>query len=341
MRQVQLKPTVVVPYTVHWVESGRIFASRGLSVLESRDHGRSWKLVCHIPGWSKRILAATRLSRRLLRTGIHHVQPFGESKLVIVANDFVQAFDLERSRFLPPAKISGSRPLVISTTPLSILYGEYSSNPQRRSVGVHASLDGIEWRRAISLHGVRHIHAVQWDPYERKVWITTGDEDHESAIWRADELFQSLERVIGGSQQHRAVQLVFSEKAIYFATDAPSQDNYIYRMDRASREVTRLAPVKGPVFYGCNVADNIFLATVCEPTDKSRNRIATVWVGNESPDSWRPILRFRKDSWPMRLFQYGQVKFPAGRNDGPYLWLTPFATELDQQSLAFDVRDLL
>jgi hypothetical protein len=188
-------------------------------------------------------------------------------------------------------------------------------------------------------HGVRHVHAVQWDPYEDSLWATTGDEDGECALWRR-RAGLNWERVIGGGQQYRAVQLVFTERAIYFGTDAPGDFNRIYRLDRNTLGVTSLGEVRGPVFYGSRVGDLIFFATVCEPSDISGNRQATVWGGSVGADAFVPLLAFRKDMLPMRLFQYGQVKFPTGGSHSKFLWLTPFATELDQRSLAFQVEKL-
>ena len=50
------------------------------------------------------------------------------------------------------------------------------------------------------------------------------------------------------------------------------------------------------------------------------------------------FMNILEDIWPMKLFQYGQVLFPTGSNDGPFLWLTPQGTERDQISLAYRIR---
>jgi hypothetical protein len=325
---------------VHWVGPDRMFGSRGLSVLQSRDAGQSWSVVCKLREGLGNLLASTRLSRRLLRAGVHHIQPLGETRLVIIANDFVQTFDTRRGEFLQRSPLHGSRPLTLCATPDECIYGEYRGNSERTPVHIYSSEDGVTWTARHRFDNVRHVHAVERDPYDGSLWATTGDEDRECGLWRCASGSKNWERVVGGTQQHRAVQLVFARSAIYFGTDAPGDSNRIYRLDRSTLQASPMATVRGPIFFGCKVGRRIFFATVCEPTDRSRNRTATVWGGDEETERFVPLLGFRKDRLPMRLFQYGQVKFPAGHNPGPLLWLTPFGTEMDQRSLAYDAEQL-
>lgn len=334
------KPSVMTPVVVHCLDGDRMLGSRGYGVFESTDHGKSWSKLFDVPAGMSRFLYGSRLARRLMRRGIHHVHPMPNGKIVVVADDFVQAFDPVRGRFLEPTKLVGKRPLALCVASSSCFYGEYRGNAERSPVHIFGSDDGVTWTVRHEFPKARHVHAVNWDPFERVLWITTGDDDNECAIIRSTEDFGSVETVFAGMQQYRAVQLVFTESSIFFGTDAPGEQNQIYRMDRKSRELKAVASVRGPVFFGCQVGDHIFFGTVCEPTDISRNRVATVWGGRANAAQLSPLLYFRKDLWGMRLFQYGQIRFPAGPNPGPLLWLTPFATEFDQKTLAYHIGDL-
>jgi hypothetical protein len=40
-------------------------------------------------------------------------------------------------------------------------------------------------------------------------------------------------------------------------------------------------------------------------------------------------MQWRKDFWPMSLFQYGNAIFPDGRNDTEFLALTTVAVKSD------------
>ena len=114
-----------VSLTVHWLGQGRLLASKGLSVFESCDLGRSWSELCTVEAGIGRLLASTRLARRLFRAGIHHVQPIDGGRLVIIANGFIQTFDARHGKLLPPCPLPGSRPLTLCATPEGCAFGEY------------------------------------------------------------------------------------------------------------------------------------------------------------------------------------------------------------------------
>jgi hypothetical protein len=50
------------------------------------------------------------------------------------------------------------------------------------------------------------------------------------------------------------------------------------------------------------------------------------------------MCHFKKDIWPMKYFQYGQVFFPSGPGDGKHLWCTPFATKHHGKTLKIEVN---
>ncbi|MDN5849337.1 MAG: hypothetical protein L0H63_06800, partial [Nitrococcus sp.] len=97
--------------------------------------------------------------------------------------------------------------------------------------------------------------------------------------------------------------------------------------------------VGGPVFYGCKVGQHLFFSTVVEQSAVNRSRWAEVW-GSAQGGSWRLVRRYRKDLWPLKYFQYGQVLFPSGPGDDKHLWCTPMATKQDQQTLKLRLEGL-
>ena len=210
-----------------------------------------------------------------------------------------------------------------------MFYGEYRSNPERSAVHVwKGDASGLSWKAIWRFDGVRHIHGVYHDPFADSLWVTTGDRDSEAAFWRTDDRFTTLTKVVGGCQRFRAVQLLFTEEYVYFGSDSPVECNHIYRMKRNGEDCQRLAAVGNPVFYGCQIARCLFFSTAVEPSRVNVEPYAEIW-GSADGARWRPIRRFRKDRWPMKWFQYGQVHFPAGPGDGQHLWYTPMATEHD------------
>lgn len=81
-------------------------------------------------------------------------------------------------------------------------------------------------------------------------WISTGDDDHEAALYVTDPEFSRLEKVLYGSQQTRTIKLLFTEQYIYFGSDAPHEVNYLYRMNKSIHKTERLARVGSSVFHG-------------------------------------------------------------------------------------------
>lgn len=323
---------------VLYVDGEEAWLARGGKLLTSEDGGRSWhKRAVLGAGGARHVLCFQRLGRRLGRAGFHHLGLAGKDSGVAIANRHVFSLIPGEYKLTGGEPVAGSRPLKLCVGKDAVYYGEYRGNPERSPVHVWAA-DAKEmiWRPVWRFENVRHVHGVFFDPYTGAYWVTTGDEDNESAIWMSPDGFKSLEKIVGGSQRFRAIQLLFTNKYVYFGSDAPHEKNYIYRMDREGRSVEKLAEVGGSVFHGCKVGDKLFFSTAVEPSRVNSSRYAEVW-GSADGINWRVVQRFKKDIWPMKYFQYGQVLFPAGPGDGKHLWMTPFAAKGDQRTFCVPV----
>lgn len=170
---------------------------------------------------------------------------------------------------------------------------------------------------------IRHIHGIYQDPFTQKVWISTGDFGEEAALWETDAAFSKVEKIISGSQQTRAIKLLFTKDYIYYGSDTPKEQNYISRMHRETRTIEQLTKVGSSVFHGTKVGDWLFFSTAIEPSEVNKTKQAEVWASPNGTD-WKCILKFKKDIWSMKYFQYGQVFFPNGPGDGKNLWVSPF-----------------
>jgi hypothetical protein len=324
--------------TVHHVDGQRVIASRGSALYESGDGGGTFRRIARLPLPAvSRIRGATRLLRRLFRAGVYHVAPLRSGRLVVLGYRSVFLVDPRSGAAERVAGLMGSRPLALCVTGDRLYYGEYRANPERTPVVVWSSDDeGRSWAGAHTFSGVRHVHGVYHDPYTDAVWVTTGDDDPESAIWRTTDGFATLERVVSGSQQCRAIRLLFTPGSIFFGSDTPRERNHIHRLDRATGKVERMQEVEGSVFHGCAVGPRLYFSTAWEPSDVNRDRSAVVW-GRDGAGSWRQLLAARKDGWPPTLFQYGQILFPEGPGEPGHLWTTPFAAAGDQRSTKWRV----
>jgi len=309
----------------------RLVAVKDGALYESCDKGTAWQRLNRLPlGFGQRVCVSSKLLRRLLRKGVHHFCAGQRSSLIIANRD---TYELEGKGIHFAGALKGGRPLALCGANGAFYYGEYRSNPERSPVHIWRKQEaGADWQPVWRFTGVRHVHGVFHDPYTDALWLTTGDQGEEVGIWRTQDDFETLERIVGGSQQCRAVQLLFTKDHIYFGSDTPQEQNHIYRMDRGGKNIEPLAAVGSSVFYGCKVGEHLFFSTATEPSDVNQTRNAEVW-GSGDGEKWKLLRLFKKDLWPMKYFQYGQVLFPAGPGDGANLWMTPFATAGDQRTI--------
>ena len=317
-------------------DSKRLILANGYELYCSLDKGCTWQKWISLPqGILSRILVKIPLTNRLLRRGLHHLTFDGSDAVAIVNKQII--YCSHPDEFVSIGTVCGSRPLSLCAVGGTFYYGEYRSNPERSPVHVWSWRFGDSaWSKSWVFEDIRHVHGVFHDPYTGAVWVTTGDTDAESAIWRTDDNFATLERIAGGNQQFRVVQLIFTPCHIYFGSDAPNETNFIYRMDKNGQNLEQMALVGGSVFYGISVGESLFFSTAVEPSKVNQTRFAEVWRSDNGTE-WKLFASFAKDFLPMKFFQYGQVFFPSGTGDGNNLWITPFATKDHGMTFKFPV----
>jgi len=302
-----------------------LYLSRGPNIYHSYDGGENWHLWVKFPVslWARFAMYVPILVR-FFRLGVHHLTFVGDKAVAIVNK---KSFLVERNRVISLGSLCGSRPLVLCATNDAVYYGEYRSNSERMPVHIWMlNFTTLQWQSIWTFDDVRHVHGVFYDQFTETIWVTTGDSNEESAIWCTADCFATLEKIKGGAQQFRAVQLLFSNDYIYFGSDAPDQQNHIYRIDRSNNELNCLVSVGGPVFFGCRVGGSLCFSTSVEPSSVNTAPFVEIWR-TVNGESWERILQFKKDRYPMKYFQYGQVFFPNGPSVENILFCTPFATK--------------
>jgi len=326
---------------VLYVEKNKIYLSRGRKLLLSIDGGKTWEEQAILPVNSlSELFVFHRLGRRLFRVGFHHLVEMGKDSSIVVAHRHIFKLNAGKKKLERITRLRGSRPLSLCVGEGLVCYGEYRDNPERSPVYIWSSNKDLgQWRPMWCFKGVRHVHGVFFDTFTSFFWVTTGDNNDESGIWLTRDRFRNVERIIGGSQKFRIVHLIFTKDFIYFGSDAPNELNYIYRLDRYSGRIETLAHVGGPIFYGCKVGNCLFFSTVVEPSEMNCVPYAEIW-GSFDGLNWMLVGRFRKDIWPLKYFQYGQVVFPAGSGDDENLWFTPISTVYDQVTFKVKVDSL-
>jgi len=329
----------------HWVEENRILASSGYTLCISEDLGNTFKKVIELdfPVVMK-IASHSRLLSRAFRLGVRTLLKLNSGAILAVASGRVFRIcnDKIESLFVFSKGVGPLRGGLCQDDKGNIYIGEYFMNNEHRyPVNLFKSEDdGKSWTKILSLKDVRHIHFVQFDPYERKVWVGTGDNDLESRIIVSEDYGKSW-RVIGcNDQKFRAVSLLFTDEYVYWGTDTPAKQSYIYRYRRRDGKIERLVPVSGPVYYSAKLDDRILLFSTgaegkSEGLSAAWDNYAHIWASRDGLE-WQDVGRWEKDGLPY-LFGYGRVLFPSGNLRNRLAFTTECVKDADGTSFIGEV----
>lgn len=308
-----------------------IYASRGYELLRADIAGDNicWQSVARYkPPWWRKQTSLLPLTFRLCRDGFHALAILPSKHLVAAVPGAIVTLVPGETEFQVTHAIArGTRPLHIAATPSGKLFwGEYFDNQQRDKVHLYASHDqGQSWTVAYTFPkgAIRHIHNIVYDKWEDCLWILTGDNGNECRIIKASEDFRSVEPVVSGNQQARAVACIPAEDGLYFSTDTPFEQNYVYRLERRG-DLSQVAKLSSSSIYGTRAGNSMFFSTMVEPSTVNLDREAHLWASGDGR-KWRSSLQWKKDRWPMGLFQYGNIVLPDGDNATSLLAITTVA----------------
>lgn len=302
-----------------YVEKDKIWVAKGMSFWAIDYAGARVTRKYRVGGFTQRILSTFRLSRQLLRVGLHHLLllPSGDifvtakRKSYVLAQDGTIKYTFEGYLGNKPGHQG-----VCVTPNGSIFFGEYTLNPERdHDTKLYRSIDGgatFDCVLTLKKEEIRHIHFVKYDCYENCIWMGTGDRDEECKLMRSFDDGETWEIIGEGSQNWRAIGVCFTEKYLIWGTDAGSvpDKNRIIRMDRRTHELEILADVEGPC-HGCGsfVDGRVFISTGVEGGENEKDRFARLKVVSDS--EIKDVKLMKKDIFPL-IVQYGVIRFPLG-----------------------------
>jgi hypothetical protein len=323
-----------------------LYASRGYELLRGSARGdcMAWHAVGRYrpPAW-RALTSKNRLTSRLVRDGFHALAVTPDGHRIAAVPGAIVTLAPGQSEFRVTHRIQrGTRPLHITAVPNGhVFFGEYFDNAQRDEVHIYSSQDqGATWRVAYTFPkgSIRHVHNIVHDPWGECLWIFTGDYGNECRILRASYDLKSVEPVLAGNQQARAVAAVASPEGLYYASDTPLEANHVYRMDR-NGAVSVLAALDSSSIEGCRVGDIMFFSTMVEPSEVNSSRLVSLYA-SRNQGSWRRVASWRKDGWPIRFFQYGNAFLATGDNHTDLFAVTTIAVEAnDSVTTIYKVMD--
>jgi hypothetical protein len=272
----------------------------------------------------KYFLSSFRLLRRLFRLDKSYCHPVfdknGKLRAVIIiyqSNVYLWNFD----KLVKTLSLSGCRNIMhqaMAECENGYLYfGEYGPNKGRNSVPIYRSIDqGLTWQEIYRfLPGeIKHVHSIQWDIYEKKLWICTGDQDGECKIILADPNFNHLEVLGDGSQKWRTCHIIFEKNYVVWGMDSQLTDCYMIKLNRENRSLEFLSKVSGPVWYGRRWSKGRYLVTTSvEPGINCLDRKSKVYVSSDL-HNWTVLWSFDKDYYNSVYFKFGSIYFSNGNN---------------------------
>jgi len=310
-----------------------LYAGHGYSLWKAQMTGNEFKFVPvarYRPQWWREITSQSRLGYRLARDGFHALALHPAGNLIAAVPGAIVTVGHGETEFEVSHRIlRGTRPLHITVTPGGRAYwGEYFDNPGRDEVHIYGSDDGgCHWRPAHTFPrgAIRHVHHIVYDRWDDCLWILTGDYRNECKILRASLDLLTIDEVIAGNQQARAVAVIVDETGLFYASDTPLEQNHIYHLDRRGT-LEKCCEIPSSSIYGCRTLSGMFFSTMIEPSDFNRSREVTLF-GSFDGGNWDLLERWEKDRWPMKYFQYGNALLPDGENSTDLLAMTTVAVE--------------
>lgn len=224
----------------------------------------------------------------------------------------------------------------------SIVFGEYSSNKLNQPVPIWKSDDyGKSWKIIFKLERKysRHIHGCFWDPYEKKVWICSGDFVEEAGIYKADENFTYVELVGRGSQLYRTCHIIFKEKYVYWGMDSPFEESYIIEYYRETGEIKKLCRTKGAIWYAKELENGWMLFGSSIEGGKSEIGREAIILGTKDGKKFHELFKAKKDIFP-NIFKSGVISFAEGKmNSNKFYFFGEGLIDLDGKIIEAEIGE--
>ncbi len=195
-----------------------------------------------------------------------------------------------------------------------VYIGEYGLNLSRnKPIRIFSSRDSKTFKVAWEFpkKSIRHIHAVIPDiEYDNRIWVLTGDLDHESHFYYSDDDFKTVNKWLSAGQVSRSIDIVQHNGELFWGMDSPDEKAFIIRSTRKSpNEYERIFELPGPAYYSTsNENGGIYLGTTVEPGDEVKDDYAHIFSLQKS-GAWKRVVTCKNDMVP----QYGIFYLPIGK----------------------------
>lgn len=311
-----------------YVQDDRIWVAKGMSFFAVDFNGKRVTKKYSVGSPLEKLLSYFRLSRQLLRQGLHHLVPLNNGSILVTAKKKTYILNQNGETVNIFTGYTGNKPAhqgICVTDDGMVFFGEYSVNlDHKNSTKIYRSKDnGMSFECILDFgNKIRHSHFLKYDSYEKCLWLGTGDEDSECFLMRSDDNGDTWTTVGQGSQMWRAVGICFDKDYVIWGTDAGSvpDQNYLIRMDRKTHEIQRVSALEGPT-HGCASLkdERLFVATGVEGGENEKDNYARIKM--VQGDKATTVFKLKKDIFPL-ILQYGVYHFPYATENTDRLIVT-------------------
>ena len=309
---------------------GVFWASDGFSIYRSESERGFLKVHVARPSPGFIWAGYSRTLRRWL--GLEEaveVFPLSDDLILVFVGGEIHRIDLEagttevvhRLRYFGRGEGRGVMPFGITADAAGrVYYGEYMTRRLDEGETVALFRSDREGRNFEIVYEfpalvVRHIHAVQWDPFGDVLWVGTGDGDEQSRVGFSRDFGETFIWVGQDSQDFRTVNFVFAEDHVAWLSDTGEVPSRAFRWYRKNWEIQRShRNFSGHGHYLQTIGDGFSVGTTAEAS-------ASLWLIG-------PELGLDKImEWPIGdagMSGFSTIRLARGRPaSGDWLHLSP------------------
>lgn len=311
---------------VHYGSSDLFIAHKGEKITYRRQDREQ---IISMPGKLTLLENAAskfRKARRLLRLDKAVILPADENLLLFRRHEIWRYSFTEGLWEKCHVRLNCRNPMyngVLRTPDGDVFIGEYG-NPNGAGKRIFKSSDnGMTWECVYTFKPdeIRHIHCLSWDPFEEKIWVFTGDSDHECKVLCCDSQFNSVIVIGQGSQAYRACHAFFSEKYVDWIMDSPLETVRHVRLDRNTGEIGFHSEFAGPVWFTGKLKNGYAIASSVQETGPSHKDKRLHIYASKDMDKWEEVASFEHDRWPKKLFRFGTITVARGESSDNCFYL--------------------
>lgn len=335
---------------VHYSTVDWCICSKDHSIYRYSYHTRQFDFIFRIPpknsdifGRLKDFIARSSIKQKFVKSpGIWNLTMLEQSGDMVVIYDQIyifksaQADKLAQVIPIDPSIRDFAQPLrggcALHENSQHLYFGEYLNEDHQniRVIRVDTQLNKVEVCHQFSRSEIKHIHAIRYDKFRNRLWITTGDTNEESAFYYTDDEFLTVYKFAGGDQTWRAVTLFFDADGMEWGMDAgkgvkATDINKIFRFNFNTQQRHEMAVIGNPAYFSSQSSDgSVFVATSYEPGClQPTPRQVGLWH-RDTKANWQQLLAIDfEDQHQIGTGKFGLLLIPQGIGPAGTLLFTP------------------